>query len=204
MEKFTDFRWRGRAVAHDQRRYRHDHSQAVPQNHQAHRARRQDCLQGAIAMTAAKTPISSSTSHTTARPRFSWPTTISAAARREHAPWALMGFGIRCVISAPRRHFYNNLLQERCAPRSRCRRRTWRSCSTMPSARQCDTLHRPGKAEIRGPDGGVVKFDIDAHRKHFACSTASTTSGSPWSKATRSPVREKSRKPRGPGWRDAA
>ncbi|MGZ3351490.1 MAG: 3-isopropylmalate dehydratase small subunit, partial [Xanthobacteraceae bacterium] len=22
------------------------------------------------------------------------------------------------------------------------------------------------KQEIRGPDGGVVKFDIDAHRKH--------------------------------------
>ena len=30
--------------------------------------------------------------------------------------------------------------------------------------------------EIRGPDGGVVHFDLDEFKRH-ACSTASTTSG---------------------------
>ena len=54
---------------------------------------------------------------------------------REHAPWALMDFGIRCVISTSvRRHFLQQLLQERHAPDQGRRRRTWRSCSTMPSA----------------------------------------------------------------------
>ena len=33
---------------------------------------------------------------------------------REHAPWALLDFGIRCVISTSlRRHFLQQLLQER-------------------------------------------------------------------------------------------
>jgi hypothetical protein len=50
-----------------------------------------------------------------ARPRSSWRATISAAARRaKHAPWALLDFGIRCVISEElRRHLLQQLLQER-------------------------------------------------------------------------------------------
>jgi 3-isopropylmalate/(R)-2-methylmalate dehydratase small subunit len=40
---------------------------------------------------------------------------------REHAPWALMDFGIRCVISTS-------------CSQSRSSRRIWRSFSTMPSA----------------------------------------------------------------------
>jgi 3-isopropylmalate/(R)-2-methylmalate dehydratase small subunit len=48
---------------------------------------------------------------------------------REHAPWALLDFGIRCVIAAS---FAVDLEPQ----------------------------------EIRGPDGGVIRFDIDPYRKH--------------------------------------
>ena len=53
---------------------------------------------------------------------------------REHAPWALLDFGITCVISTSFGHiFYNNCSRTACC-RSRCRRKIWRSCSTTPTA----------------------------------------------------------------------
>ena len=67
---------------------------------------------------------------------------------REHAPWALMDFGIRCVISTSFGDiFYNNCFKN----------------GVLPIKVSPEDLE---KQEIRGPDGGVVTFDIDAHRKH--------------------------------------
>jgi 3-isopropylmalate/(R)-2-methylmalate dehydratase small subunit len=70
---------------------------------------------------------------------------------REHAPWALMDFGIRCVISTSFGDiFYNNCFKNGLLP--------IRANATLSIDLE--------KQEIRGPDGGVIKFDIDAHRKH--------------------------------------
>jgi 3-isopropylmalate/(R)-2-methylmalate dehydratase small subunit len=86
---------------------------------------------------------------------------------REHAPWALLDYGIRCVISTEFGDiFYNNCFKNGVLPIK---------VSKEDLAKLFDDAERGSNAtlsidlekqEIRGPDGGVVKFDIDAHRKH--------------------------------------
>ena len=86
---------------------------------------------------------------------------------REHAPWALLDFGVRCVISTSFADiFYNNCFKNGILPIK---------VSKEDLAKLMDDAERGSNAtltvdlesqEIRGPDGGVVKFDIDAHRKH--------------------------------------
>jgi 3-isopropylmalate/(R)-2-methylmalate dehydratase small subunit len=86
---------------------------------------------------------------------------------REHAPWALLDFGIRCVIAPDFADiFYNNCFQNGILP------------IKLPQAdvdRLMDDAQRGSNAtvsvdleaqEIRGPDGGVIKFDVDPFRKH--------------------------------------
>jgi 3-isopropylmalate/(R)-2-methylmalate dehydratase small subunit len=85
---------------------------------------------------------------------------------REHAPWALMDFGIRCVISTSFGDiFYNNCFKNGVLPIR---------VSQEDLDKLFDDAERGANAtlsvdleaqEIRGPDGGVVKFDIDPHRK---------------------------------------
>ena len=85
---------------------------------------------------------------------------------REHAPWALLDFGIRCVIAPSFADiFYNNCLKNGILP------------ITLPPE-DCEKLMEDAtrganapvsvdleKQEIRGPDGGVVSFAIDAFDK---------------------------------------
>jgi 3-isopropylmalate/(R)-2-methylmalate dehydratase small subunit len=86
---------------------------------------------------------------------------------REHAPWALLDFGIRCVIAPDFADiFYNNCFQNGILP------------IKLPQAdvdKLMDDAERGANAtitvdlesqEIRGPDGGIIKFDIDPFRKH--------------------------------------
>jgi 3-isopropylmalate/(R)-2-methylmalate dehydratase small subunit len=85
---------------------------------------------------------------------------------REHAPWALMDFGIRCVISTSFADiFHNNCFQNGILPIK---------VSPEDLEKLMDDANRGANAtltvdlekqEIRGPDGGVVKFDIDPFRK---------------------------------------
>jgi len=86
---------------------------------------------------------------------------------REHAPWALLDFGIRCVISTSFADiFYNNCFKNGILPIV---------VSKEDLDKLMDDAERGSNArisvdlenqEIRGPDGGVVKFDIDPFRKH--------------------------------------
>jgi 3-isopropylmalate/(R)-2-methylmalate dehydratase small subunit len=86
---------------------------------------------------------------------------------REHAPWALMDFGIRCVISTSFGDiFYNNcfkngLLPIRLSPEDL--EKLFDDADRGANATLTIDLE---KQEIRGPDGGVVEFDIDPFRKH--------------------------------------
>jgi 3-isopropylmalate/(R)-2-methylmalate dehydratase small subunit len=85
---------------------------------------------------------------------------------REHAPWALMDFGIRCVISTSFADiFYNNCFQNGILPIK---------VSQEDLDKLMDDANRGSNAtltvdlanqEIKGPDGGTVKFDIDPFRK---------------------------------------
>ena len=86
---------------------------------------------------------------------------------REHAPWALLDFGIRCVISTSFADiFYNNCFKNGILP-----------IVVQPDELEklLDDASRGANAtltvdleaqEIRGPDGGTIKFDLDAFRKH--------------------------------------
>ena len=86
---------------------------------------------------------------------------------REHAPWALLDFGIRCVISTSFADiFYNNCFKNGILP-------------IVVTPEQLDMLfddaERGANArisvdleaqEIRGPDGGAIRFEIDPFRRH--------------------------------------
>lgn len=86
---------------------------------------------------------------------------------REHAPWALADFGIKVIISTSFADiFYNNCFKNGILP------------IALPQAdvdKLMEDAERGANAtvsvdlvsqEIHGPDGGVIKFDIDAFRKH--------------------------------------
>ncbi len=86
---------------------------------------------------------------------------------REHAPWALLDFGIRCVVSTSFADiFYNNCFKNGILPIV---------VSPEDLGKLMDDASRGSNAtlsvdleaqEIRGPDGGVIHFDIDPFRKH--------------------------------------
>ncbi len=86
---------------------------------------------------------------------------------REHAPWALLDFGIRCVISTSFADiFYNNCFKNGILP-------------IQVSEDELDTLMHASerganftltidleKQEIHGLESGDIAFKIDAFRKH--------------------------------------
>ncbi len=86
---------------------------------------------------------------------------------REHAPWALLDFGIRCVISTSFADiFYNNCFKNGILPiRVTPEQLKLLMDDASRGANATLTIDLPNQ-EIRGPDGGTVKFDIDAFRKH--------------------------------------
>ncbi len=86
---------------------------------------------------------------------------------REHAPWALLDFGIRCVISTSFADiFYNNCFKNGILPIV---------VSKDDLAKLMDDAERGANATltidleaqvIQGPDGGTLAFEIDGFRKH--------------------------------------
>ena len=86
---------------------------------------------------------------------------------REHAPWALLDYGIKCIIAPSFADiFYNNsskngilliqLPQEEVDKLMEDAERGANSTISIDLEAQ----------EINGPDGGVIKFDVDAFKKH--------------------------------------
>src|SRR5215467_8463389 len=81
---------------------------------------------------------------------------------REHAPWALLDFGIRCVISTSFADiFQNGILPIKVSPQDLDK--LMDDANRGANATISIDLE---KQEIRGPDGGVVRFEVDPHRKH--------------------------------------
>jgi 3-isopropylmalate/(R)-2-methylmalate dehydratase small subunit len=85
---------------------------------------------------------------------------------REHAPWALLDFGIRCVIAPSFADiFYGNCFKNGILP------------IKLPQAEVDKLMDDAGrganavisidleKQEIKGPDGGTIRFEIDPFRK---------------------------------------
>jgi 3-isopropylmalate/(R)-2-methylmalate dehydratase small subunit len=85
---------------------------------------------------------------------------------REHAPWALMDFGIRCVISTQFGDiFYNNCFKNGVLPIKVSPEDLEKLFDDADRGANATLSIDLEKQEIRGPDGGTVKFEIDPHRK---------------------------------------
>jgi len=85
---------------------------------------------------------------------------------REHAPWALMDYGIKCVISTQFGDiFYNNCFKNGLLPIKVSPEDLEKLFDDAERGANATLSIDLEKQEIRGPDGGVVKFDIDPHRK---------------------------------------
>ena len=86
---------------------------------------------------------------------------------REHAPWALLDFGIRSVISTSFGDiFYNNCFKNGILPIKVSREDLDKLFDDADRGANATLTIDLAKQEIRGPDGGVVTFEIDQHRKH--------------------------------------
>ena len=86
---------------------------------------------------------------------------------REHAPWALLDFGIRCVIAPSFADiFYNNCFKNGILP------------IVLPQEEVDKLMDDAGRGAnaivtidlenqvITGPDGGSIAFEVDPFRKH--------------------------------------
>jgi len=86
---------------------------------------------------------------------------------REHAPWALLDFGIRCVISTSFADiFYNNCIQNGILPAKVSPEDLKKLMDDASRGANATLTVDLEKMEIRGPDGGSVKFEIDDFRRH--------------------------------------
>ena len=86
---------------------------------------------------------------------------------REHAPWALLDFGIRCVISTSFADiFYNNCFKNGILPIKVSPEELDKLIDDAERGANATLTIDLEKQEIRGPDGGMIKFEIDPFRKH--------------------------------------
>lgn len=85
---------------------------------------------------------------------------------REHAPWALLDFGIRCVISTGFADiFYNNCFKNGILPIVVTQEQLDKLFDDADRGANATLTVDLGAQEIRGPDGGAIKFEIDPFRK---------------------------------------
>lgn len=86
---------------------------------------------------------------------------------REHAPWALLDFGLRCIIAPSFADiFYGNTFKNGILPIRLPEERVnelMRFLLELPGAEI--TVDLPAQT-VKGPDGKTDTFEIDAHRKH--------------------------------------
>ena len=86
---------------------------------------------------------------------------------REHAPWALLDFGIRCVISTSFADiFYNNCFKNGILPVAVTEdvlQLLMKDAEKGSNARMVVDLENQ---QIETSDGEVIAFDVDQHRKH--------------------------------------
>ena len=104
--------------------------------------------------------------HTATR-RSSWAgDNFGCGSSREHAPWALKDFGIKCIISTSFADiFYNNSFKNGILPIV---------VSEEDHAKLMDDASRGANATltidlenqvIKGPDGGEISFDLDPFKR---------------------------------------
>src|SRR5271169_4458433 len=85
---------------------------------------------------------------------------------REHAPWALLDFGIRCIVAPSFADiFYNNCFKNSILPIKLPQSEIDKLIDDASrGANATITVDLPNQ-EIRGPDVGMIRFDIDPFLK---------------------------------------
>ncbi len=86
---------------------------------------------------------------------------------REHAPWALLDFGIRCVVSTSFADiFFNNCFKNGILPIKLPQEDVEKLLEDAERGSNATITIDLEAQEITGPDGGVIKFDVDPNLKH--------------------------------------
>ncbi|MEN5081293.1 3-isopropylmalate dehydratase small subunit [Bosea sp. TWI1241] len=86
---------------------------------------------------------------------------------REHAPWALLDFGIRCVISTSFADiFYNNCFKNGILPIKVSQEDLDKLFDDADRGANATLTVDLENQTIKGPDGGELHFEIDPFRKH--------------------------------------
>jgi 3-isopropylmalate/(R)-2-methylmalate dehydratase small subunit len=86
---------------------------------------------------------------------------------REHAPWALLDFGIRCVIAPSFADiFYNNCFKNGILPIALPQEDVDKLMDDANRGANATVTIDLEAQEITGPDGGSIKFELDPHLKH--------------------------------------
>ena len=86
---------------------------------------------------------------------------------REHAPWALLDFGIRCIIAESFADiFYNNCFKNGILPIALPAEQVALLMDDAERGANAIVAIDLEKQEITGPDGGTISFDIDPFKKH--------------------------------------
>lgn len=85
---------------------------------------------------------------------------------REHAPWALLDFGIRCVIAPSFADiFFGNCFKNGILPIVLPQNEIDKLLDDASRGSNAVISIDLEKQEIRGPDGGCISFDVDPFRK---------------------------------------
>ena len=86
---------------------------------------------------------------------------------REHAPWALLDFGIRCVIAPSFADiFYNNCFKNGILPIALPQEDVDKLMADAERGANATLTVDLESQTITGPDGGEIGFEVDAFKKH--------------------------------------
>ncbi|NQV82702.1 MAG: 3-isopropylmalate dehydratase small subunit [Rhodospirillales bacterium] len=86
---------------------------------------------------------------------------------REHAPWALLDYGIKCVISTSFADiFYNNCFKNGILPIRLPREDVEKLLEDAERGANATITIDLETQTITGPDGGEIKFELDEFKKH--------------------------------------
>ena len=86
---------------------------------------------------------------------------------REHAPWSLLDFGIRCVIAPSFADiFYNNCFKNGILPIRLPQEDVDKLMADAERGANATVTVDLESQEITGPDGGCIKFEVEEFRKH--------------------------------------
>jgi 3-isopropylmalate/(R)-2-methylmalate dehydratase small subunit len=86
---------------------------------------------------------------------------------REHAPWALLDFGIRCVISTSFADiFFNNCFKNGILPVVLPQEAVAHLMDDAKKGANARITVEPGSQTVTASDGTTFSFEVDAFKKH--------------------------------------